>query len=108
MSALPKITLADLERHPGWDDPTGALPTRQPRTPTAPRGKCLSCGATGDHRYVRKVFSTGTGFHVMAACVTCGCNARGAGQWVARDEVDIMGWRVDDLPTSDTGQGVLL
>lgn len=109
MHAVRKITLADLERRPGWDDPAGVLP-RGPKTPTVPRGTCRACGVTGDHWFVRKMFSTGTGFHVMAACVACGCNARGAGQWVGRDEVAILGWRAEDLPESSTaaGQGVLL
>lgn len=109
MTDFRKITRADLESLPGWHDHAGVLASTPP-TPTAPRGQCLSCGVTGEHRYVRKVFSTGAGYHVMAACVACGCNARGAGQWVARDEVELMGWKAEDLPESNTaaGQGVLL
>lgn len=108
VTAARKITLADLEARRGWIAPGEAA--RPNPGPTVPRGTCLACGATGEPRYVRKVFSTGAGFHVFAACVACGCNARGAGQWVARDEVEIMGWRAEDLPESNTaaGQGVLL
>lgn len=111
MEAQRKITLADLEARPGWNAPGADRVRRGTPEPAVPRGTCLSCGATGEHRYVRRVFSTGAGFHVMAACVACGCNARGAGQWVARDEVEtVMGWRAEDLPEANTaaGQGVLL
>lgn len=111
MQAFRKITLADLEARPGWNTPGEQPPSNPaPRAPRNPHGHCKACGKFSRHRFVRKVFSTGTGFHVMAVCAACGCNARGAGQWVGRDEVAILGWILEDLPESSAaaGQGVLL
>lgn len=101
--AFRKISLADLESRPGWNDPSDP-----PLEGRMPRGECLVCRKRGPHRYARKVFAGGGGYHVLAECLACGGNARGAGQWVSRLEVVNMGWRPDDLPESTSGQGVLL
>ena len=109
----PRISRADLEARAGWTDDAPqtaayAAPLVPHGMPTFPRGQCLACGTVGQHRYMRKVFSTGAGFHIMAVCDGCHCNARGAGQWVSRIEVADMGWTAEALPEHDSGQGVLL
>lgn len=74
-------------------------------TPRTPRGMCLSCHAYTPQRYVRRTWAGGGGYHIMLVCPICSGNARGTGQWVARQEVIDMGLDPDTLPDIGPGDG---
>lgn len=69
--------------------------------------RCLSCGEGGEGEYLRRPFGGRTGYHVWLRCAGCKGNARGAGQWVARQEVIDAGVNPDDLP-EDYPDGALV
>lgn len=51
---------------------------------------CLTCDTRGIGQYVLEArLDGGTG--IILECIGCGANARGAGQWVAPEEVEDRG-----------------